>query len=357
MGHGEPHERFLAPLPPPGSWNGPRPGGYNSSGPRNFNNGGSGSMGGGYRGPRRDDAVVPVSFSPAHAPIPLPTRNVSLPSPPANQDNGEFIDRNAPGFRDVPFKKGARGRDADQGPQVVMNYRIKFPEVRVIAEDKSPIGIMPIDDALKMAQESEQDLILINEDAQPPVCRCGSPASPPESLRACQKPQAPIPPRSSRLIEYTKFKFEKEKQEKEARKKMRDARVDLHELKLRPNIDVHDYDVKLRKAEEFLVKDGDKVKVVVPMRGRELIFKANGEQLMQRFIQDLGDKAMVESPPKLQGRDFLMILAPAKPGANKAKAPRPPRPAAAAADSDGAQEDKAEAEVAPEEQAPAAPTA
>merc|ERR1712046_140744 len=110
---------------------------------------------------------------------------------------------------------------------------------------------MAIEQALKKAQNEQKDLIVVNDSAQPPVCR---------------------------IVEYSRFKFEKEKMEKQQRKKQREARVIVHELKLRPNIDVRDYEVKLRKAQEFLQEDNDKVKMLVPMRGRE-VFKSNGEQL------------------------------------------------------------------------------
>eukprot|EP00747_Dinoflagellata_sp_TGD_P182247 gnl/TRDRNA2_/TRDRNA2_36421_c0_seq1.p1 gnl/TRDRNA2_/TRDRNA2_36421_c0~~gnl/TRDRNA2_/TRDRNA2_36421_c0_seq1.p1 ORF type:complete len:411 (+),score=77.35 gnl/TRDRNA2_/TRDRNA2_36421_c0_seq1:86-1318(+) len=198
---------------------------------------------------------------------------------------------NRPGFRSPPRKK--RG---DRSPPVIMNFGIKAPELRVILQDGTALGIMETKDALERAQTDERDLVLISENANPPVAK---------------------------IIDYSKFKYEKDKAMKENKKKQRENRVEMHELKMRVNIDQHDYDVKRRKAEAFLTKDGDKVKVLVQMRGRE-VFGTHGKELLQKFVADVGELAKVEVSPRMMGRDYFTVLSPsedAKKGQAKAKTP------------------------------------
>jgi len=165
-----------------------------------------------------------------------------------------------------------------------MNEQIRFPEVRVIGEEKEPLGIMPTSQALEMAMEAEVDLVLVTPDASPPVCR---------------------------LVEWSKLKFEKEKADKDAKKKQKAGVMDMKELKLRPNTDVHDYQVRLRSAQKFIQKN-NKVKIVVQMRGRELQFKNQAQEMLDRFIKDLGEEAAVDQEPKLMGNQMVLIVCPPK---------------------------------------------
>ncbi|MGB9731211.1 MULTISPECIES: translation initiation factor IF-3 [Calditerrivibrio] len=163
-----------------------------------------------------------------------------------------------------------------------INEEITASEVRLILEDGKQAGIVSIDEALKIAQERGYDLVEIAPNAKPPVCK---------------------------LLDYGKFKFEKVKKEKEARKKQRQNMIETKELKLRPNIDEHDYDVKLKHIRRFL-EDGDKVKLVVRFKGRETMFGEHGIDLLNRITADLQDLCVVEKKPEMQGRQQVMVIAP-----------------------------------------------
>lgn len=154
--------------------------------------------------------------------------------------------------------------------------------MRLILEDGKQAGIVSIDEALKISQERGYDLVEIAPNAKPPVCK---------------------------LLDYGKFKFEKVKKEKEARKKQRQNMIETKELKLRPNIDEHDYDVKLKHIRRFL-EDGDKVKLVVRFKGRETMFGEHGIDLLNRITADLQDLCVVEKKPEMQGRQQVMVIAP-----------------------------------------------
>lgn len=154
--------------------------------------------------------------------------------------------------------------------------------MRLILEDGKQAGIVSISEALKIAQERGYDLVEIAPNAKPPVCK---------------------------LLDYGKFKFEKEKKEKEARKKQRQNMIETKEIKLRPNIDEHDYEVKLKHIRRFL-EDGDKVKLVVRFKGRETMFGEHGIDLLNRITADLQDLCVVEKRPEMQGRQQVMVIAP-----------------------------------------------
>lgn len=139
---------------------------------------------------------------------------------------------------------------------------------------------MPIKEALKLAEERQLDLVEVAPQAKPPVCR---------------------------IMDYGKYKYEQSKREKEARKKQRT--ITVKEVKLRPNIEDHDFRVKTKNAVRFL-KEGDKVKVTIMFRGREIVHPKNGEELLNKVAEDIGDLASVEKKPKLEGKNMFMILAP-----------------------------------------------
>ncbi len=161
-----------------------------------------------------------------------------------------------------------------------INDEIRAREVRVIAEEGEQLGIMSSRDALKIALESHMDLVEIAPTAKPPVCR---------------------------IMDYGKYRYEQQKREKEVRKKQKT--FDVKEVKLRPGIEDHDFNVKLKNAFRFL-EDGDKVKITIMFRGRELTHPEIGEALLQRMAEQLNKTAAIEKMPKLEGRNMIMIVAP-----------------------------------------------
>ncbi|MCL4440581.1 MAG: translation initiation factor IF-3 [Firmicutes bacterium] len=160
-----------------------------------------------------------------------------------------------------------------------MNEEIRAREVRVVDADNNQLGIMPVKEALRIAEERQLDLVEVAPQAKPPVCR---------------------------IMDFGKFKYEQSKREKDAKKKQRIIQV--KEVKLRPRIEDHDYTVKAKNAERFL-KDGDKVKVTIMFRGREIVHTDLGKKLLDRLAQDLKDLCTVERQPKLEGKNMIMILA------------------------------------------------
>ncbi|MEB3174505.1 MAG: translation initiation factor IF-3, partial [Cyanobacteriota bacterium] len=159
-----------------------------------------------------------------------------------------------------------------------INERIRFPEIRVIDNDGAQLGILTPDEARKIADEQELDLVLVSETAEPPVCR---------------------------IMDYGKYKFEQEKKAREAKKKQHTA--DVKEVKMRYKIDEHDYQVRVSQAQRFL-KAGDKVKATITFRGREIQHSHLAEELLQRMSNDLQDVAEIQQAPKREGRNMMMML-------------------------------------------------
>lgn len=182
--------------------------------------------------------------------------------------------------RDRPFIKD-RNR-AKLG--FAINDEIEYPEVRLLDEDKEMIGIMPTQEAMERASDAGVDLILVSTASRPPVCR---------------------------LMEWTKYKFILEKEQKEKKKKQRESRIELKELKMRPGTDTHDYNVRLKKAAQEIEK-GNKIRLVCQFRGRENQFADQGFSLFQRFMEDLGENAVVERKAQKEGRLLTMIIGPTK---------------------------------------------
>jgi len=162
----------------------------------------------------------------------------------------------------------------------MINEQIRDREVRLIDADGTQLGVMSSRDAQHLADEKRLDLVKISPTAKPPVCK---------------------------IMDYSKFKFEQSKKEKEARKKQRT--VDIKEVRLSPNIDTHDVEVKVKRARSFL-KDGDKVKVTIRFRGRELGRTESAYGIMNDFVQKIADLGNVEKPPKMEARSMAMFLAP-----------------------------------------------
>ena len=182
--------------------------------------------------------------------------------------------------------RGRRGGRVamDRGP--LRNEDIDLPEVRVIDDaTKEVIGVMSSDEALDVAEEAGLDLVLMSPEADPPVCR---------------------------LMNYSKYKYEQEKKQRETRKRAAATKVELKELKMRYNIDVHDYGVRLKAAKKFL-DGGDRVKVICQFRGRENEFRDLGRDMFVRFVEDVGlDLGTMEGNPSMEGNRMVMTIAPVK---------------------------------------------
>ena len=163
-----------------------------------------------------------------------------------------------------------------------INGEVTAREVRLIGTDGEIIGIMSGREALKMAEEADTDLVEISPNATPPVCR---------------------------LMDYGKFKYQEQKKAAEARAKQKIIQV--KEIKLRPGTDENDYQVKMRNIKRF-IEDGDKVKVTLRFRGREMAHQEMGMRQLERIREELAEMAQVESMPKLEGRQMVMMLAPAR---------------------------------------------
>jgi translation initiation factor IF-3 len=180
----------------------------------------------------------------------------------------------------VPFccmewrKKGSESLDAR------VNRNIRAREVRLIGEDGKQLGIKPVEEALRYADEVGLDLVEVDPRADPPVCR---------------------------VMDYGKYRYEQTIRQKEARKKQ--TLVTFKEMKMRPKIDHHDYDIKTKHIRRFL-EAGHKVKVTVMFRGREMSHTDLGEKLLKRLAEEISDLGTVESQPKLDGRNMVMILNP-----------------------------------------------
>jgi len=163
-----------------------------------------------------------------------------------------------------------------------MNDAIVASEVRVIGADGEQAGILPLDKAQELAYGADLDLVEISPEAEPPVCR---------------------------IMDYGKYLFELSKKKHAAKKKQKIIHV--KEVKFRPGTEVEDYRVKLRNLTRFL-NNGDKVKVTLRFRGREMAHMELGQQLLQRVEKDLGELAIVEQFPKMEGRQMVMVMAPKK---------------------------------------------
>lgn len=162
----------------------------------------------------------------------------------------------------------------------LINEQIHDKEVRVVDAEGEQLGIMSTRDAMAIAEEKKLDLVKIAPTAKPPVCR---------------------------IMDYSKFRFDQTKKEKEARKKQRT--VDLKEIRLSPNIEKHDIEVKTKKAKEFLCH-GDKVKVTIRFRGREIGHSQHSVQTLIDFAKSLEEFGVVEKNPKMEGKSMIMFLTP-----------------------------------------------
>ena len=161
-----------------------------------------------------------------------------------------------------------------------VNERIRIPQVRLIGANSEQLGIVSTPDALRLAREASLDLVEVAAAARPPVCR---------------------------IMDFSKYKYEQAKKGKEARKHQRSTH--LKEIRVRPRIEEHDYHTKLRFLEKFL-KRGDKVKLTLVFRGREMAHQEFGRRVLDRFIADLSPTALVERAPMQEGRMIFLTFAP-----------------------------------------------
>ena len=160
----------------------------------------------------------------------------------------------------------------------MINGQIRDKEVRVIAENGDQLGVMPVKEAMKLAQEAELDLVKIAPKSQPPVCK---------------------------IIDYGKYRYELARKEKEAKKKQKT--VEVKEVRISPNIDTNDLNTKVNNAKKFIAK-GNKVKVTLRFRGREMAHMQQSKHILDDFAEMLADVAVVEKPAKLEGRSMSMVL-------------------------------------------------
>ena len=189
------------------------------------------------------------------------------------------------GFKPFPPRpqqgqQGPRGRRPEKENPNRINNEITAPQVRVVGDNVEPNLVLPIAKAIALADEMELDLVEISPNAQPPVCR---------------------------IVDYQKFLYQQKKKQKEIKAKQ--AKVVVKEIRFGPQTDDHDFNFKLRHAENF-IKEGAKVKAYVFFRGRSIVFKEQGEILLLRFATALEEVAKVEVMPTLEGKKMNMILAP-----------------------------------------------
>ena len=161
---------------------------------------------------------------------------------------------------------------------LMINEQIRDKEVRLIGEDGEQFGVVATKDAMQMAKDANLDLVKIAPQAKPPVCK---------------------------IIDYGKYRYEAARKEKEARKKQKV--IDIKEIRLSPNIDVNDLNTKMNHARKFLL-GSSRVKVSVRFRGREMAHTASGKVILEQFAEKLSDIAVIDKPPKMEGRSMVMFL-------------------------------------------------
>ena len=167
-----------------------------------------------------------------------------------------------------------------RGPQIRINHRIRVPEVRVVAEDGSNLGVLPTEEALRRAHSLDLDLVEVNPKGVPPVCK---------------------------ILDFGKYKYEEKKRQREAKRKQ--TTIEVKEIKLRPKTDDHDLNVKVRAARKFF-ESGNKVKVICRFRGREITHPERAEMQLRFMLENVGDLANLEQSPTMEGRTMTIVLAP-----------------------------------------------
>lgn len=173
---------------------------------------------------------------------------------------------------------------AKQGNEVLINEQINIPEVMVIGPNGEKMGIKKIEDALTLSKYAGLDLVLLNADPKNPVCK---------------------------IIDYNKYRYEKQKQIKEAKKKQKEQNLETKEYRLSVTIDVGDFETKVRNAKAYLEK-GHKIKVTVRFKGRQLAHPELGRDVIMKFADRLSDVSSIEVMPKMEGRNMQLLLTPNK---------------------------------------------
>ncbi len=185
-----------------------------------------------------------------------------------------------------------KGGKKEQTLRYRINEQIRAPQVRLVGENvEGGNKIVPLEEALRLADELELDLVEINPKADPPIVK---------------------------IVDYSKFLYEQKKKLKEQAKKA--AKVEIKEIRFTPHTDEHDFDFKLNHARKFL-EQGNKVKASVFFKGRSILFKDQGRELLERLLEDLEDIAEPEQQPKMEGRRLIVILKPSKKSKNKKNKP------------------------------------
>lgn len=180
--------------------------------------------------------------------------------------------------REIIRRRQFAAAPKQEGPRI--NDQIRVPNVRLIGAEGENVGVVSIAVALAKAEDAGLDLVELSPNAEPPVCK---------------------------ILDYGKFKYEQQKKASAARKNQKTQ--DVKEIKMRPGIDTHDYGVKMKKVHEF-IEHGDKVKLTIRFRGREMAHQDLGMAVLNRVADELGETVKVEARPKLEGRQMIMVVAP-----------------------------------------------
>ena len=229
----------------------------------------------------------------------------------------------------VPGASTSQRGDLIATDETRTNDRIRAREVLLIAEDGEQLGVKPLPEALTIARERELDLVEVAPNPNPPVCR---------------------------IMDFRRHQYEEQQRRKESRRKesrKKTTSVVIKEMKFRPKIDIHDYTTKMRHVERFLA-EGNKVKLTIMFRGREMAHPELGRKILDRVAEDVSDIAIVESAPKQDGRNMTMVLHPTNKGKSKPKVSggtksRTPRESAPAPAADEASTEEPTAEAAGDE--------
>lgn len=186
-----------------------------------------------------------------------------------------------------PFPGCKTGESSTKRKHIRMNHHIRVPEIRLIGAEGEQLGVYLTSKAIQLAKDQGLDLVEVSPTAKPPVCK---------------------------IMDYGKYKYEQTKKAKEAKKHQ--TVIQLKEVKFRPNTDQHDFDFKFRNIQRFL-EEGNKVKVTMVFRGREMVYRAKGKETLEKIAAQLSEKATMEVEPKMEGRQMMAILAPGKPKGKK----------------------------------------